>query len=180
MPVPRFFEAWEFACRCGCGADQISAALVARLEAARALWGSPIYVTSGRRCAAHNASPDVKGAHNSRHLIGCAADLRPEAGANFNRFIAALLMFFSPPADEFIVYGEKGFVHVAVARSFEKRTGTAGISACNKVSSPARLPLERMQAPQNIAGLSSYDGRGRPLLKEVGFIFDKTHVVDVS
>lgn len=126
MPVPRFFEAWEFACRCGCGADQVSAALIARLEAARALWGSPIYVTSGRRCAAHNASPDVKGAQNSRHLIGCAADLRPEAGANFNRFIAALLMFFSPPADEFIVYREKGFVHVAVARDFEKPDWNGG------------------------------------------------------
>ena len=126
MPTPLFFEPYEFACRCGCGADQVSTALVARLEAARALWGSPIYVTSGRRCAAHNASPDVKGARNSRHLIGCAADLRPEAGANFKRFIAALLMFFSPPADEFIVYREKGFVHVAVARSFEKPDWNGG------------------------------------------------------
>lgn len=117
MPSPLFFEPYEFACRCGCGADSVAAALVVRLDALRALWGSPVYVTSGRRCPKHNAA--VQGSANSRHLIGCAADIRPEEGADFERFIASALVFFSPPLDEFLVYRGARFLHVAVARGFE-------------------------------------------------------------
>lgn len=71
---PQFFSLSEFRCRC-CGEVQISAALVAYLETLRWAWGAPLIVTSGYRCPAHNA--EVGGAAKSRHLLGCAADIKP-------------------------------------------------------------------------------------------------------
>lgn len=124
--LPRHFEPFEFACRCGCGAQSVSAALVLRLDAVRVIYGRRIFVTSGRRCAKHNASPAVEGSENSRHLIGCAADVRPEDGAPLAELAALLALFFSAPADEFIVYPAKGFIHVAVSRALARPQWTGG------------------------------------------------------
>lgn len=44
------------------------------LQPLRKAWGSPIIVTSGYRCKRLNDA--VKGASNSDHLYGCAADIR--------------------------------------------------------------------------------------------------------
>lgn len=124
--LPRHFEPFEFACRCGCGAQSVSAALVLRLDAVREILGRRVFVTSGRRCAKHNASPAVGGSEQSRHLIGCAADVRPDYDAPLSDLAALLALFFSTPGDEFIVYKDRGFVHVAVSRALVRPLWNGG------------------------------------------------------
>lgn len=68
------FSSGEFLCRCGCGTKDVRPELVAMLQKIRDHFDAPVTVTSGRRCAKHNAR--VKGARNSRHLTGEAADIR--------------------------------------------------------------------------------------------------------
>lgn len=63
----------EFACRCGCGFESIHPDLVEILEGIRAHYGKPIHVTSGCRCAAHNAR--VGGAKFSQHTYARASDI---------------------------------------------------------------------------------------------------------
>lgn len=67
------FQKSEFACKCGCGYDAINYNLVSLLEDIRAHFGeNPLIVTSGCRCATHNAN--VGGVQGSRHVLGKAAD----------------------------------------------------------------------------------------------------------
>ncbi|MGP9500276.1 D-Ala-D-Ala carboxypeptidase family metallohydrolase [Halomonas sp. AOP43-D1-4] len=75
MPqVSQHFQRREFACRCGCGFDTVDSQTLAALEAIRTHFGQPVTVTSGCRCAAHNAR--VGGARNSQHTLGRAADIK--------------------------------------------------------------------------------------------------------
>ena len=62
----------EFQCRCCCRV-MISAELLNMLEMLRALWGKPLFITSGYRCRAHNEA--VGGARGSAHMRGMAADI---------------------------------------------------------------------------------------------------------
>lgn len=71
-----FFKS-EFACHCGCGADDVDIHLVDLLESIRHYLDKPIYVLSGVRCLKHNRN--VKGALNSQHLIGTAADIHVQS-----------------------------------------------------------------------------------------------------
>ena len=71
----QFFRRQEFACRCGkCGGFPAEPAenLLREAEALRARFGACVTVTSGVRCAQHNAA--VGGVANSRHLTGKAMD----------------------------------------------------------------------------------------------------------
>lgn len=68
----KYFEREEFACKCGCGATSMEKKLIVIADGVRAHFGVPITVSSGRRCAKHNAK--VGGVSNSRHLIGKAMD----------------------------------------------------------------------------------------------------------
>ncbi|WP_411705648.1 D-Ala-D-Ala carboxypeptidase family metallohydrolase [Edaphovirga cremea] len=68
------FSQREFACRCGCGAADMAPELINVLEAARAHFGVPIIVVSGRRCEIHNRKQG--GARASQHLLGTAADIK--------------------------------------------------------------------------------------------------------
>ena len=58
------------------------------LEPAREAIGCPIIVTSGFRNPRVN--PLVGGVRNSQHLIGQAADIRPQDPARFQRLVAFL------------------------------------------------------------------------------------------
>ena len=73
------FRRSEFACKCGCGYDDIDPALVELCERIRKAAGCAVRVNSGCRCAAHNAK--VGGAANSYHTQGKAADLSCGIGA---------------------------------------------------------------------------------------------------
>lgn len=71
----RHFTRAEFACRCGrCGGfpAEPKEALIRIAEDVREHFDSPTVVSSGVRCAAHNAA--VGGVANSRHLAGKAMD----------------------------------------------------------------------------------------------------------
>lgn len=46
------------------------------LQPLRDKLGKPIYINSGYRCVALNSHKEIKGAQNSQHLIGQAADIR--------------------------------------------------------------------------------------------------------
>ena len=81
------FSASEFRCPCGqCEELPVNPELIRALESLRNwLCESPIRITSGVRCAAHNAA--VGGAPSSQHLYGNAADITvagapPERVAN--------------------------------------------------------------------------------------------------
>ena len=67
------FSRWEFACKCGCGFDDINPNLITILERVRTHFGVPCAVNSGCRCEKHNR--DIKGAPRSQHLLGNAADV---------------------------------------------------------------------------------------------------------
>lgn len=74
-PGIQYFTRREFACRCGnCGGypAEPEVLLVQLAERIRRHFGKPVLVSSGVRCAAHNAA--VGGVSNSRHLLGKAMD----------------------------------------------------------------------------------------------------------
>lgn len=63
-----YFKAKEFACKCGCGLSALDPKLIDILDEGRKKYGRPIIITSGTRCASHNAA--IGGAPKSAHLIG--------------------------------------------------------------------------------------------------------------
>jgi uncharacterized protein YcbK (DUF882 family) len=67
------FSLHEFACRCGCGADNVSTELIDALQELRTLAGVPIIVHSAVRC--EDANRAVGGKPNSQHITGKAADI---------------------------------------------------------------------------------------------------------
>ena len=67
------FSRSEFACKCGCGFDDIASDLVYICQNVRHHFDRPVTITSGCRCPEHNAS--VGGAENSQHVAGRAADI---------------------------------------------------------------------------------------------------------
>lgn len=62
----KYFKKSEFRCKCGCGADEMDETLIRVADRTREHFGSPMIVSSGRRCASHNAR--VGGVSNSRHI----------------------------------------------------------------------------------------------------------------
>jgi uncharacterized protein YcbK (DUF882 family) len=72
------FSKHEFACSCCGRVEPLKMALVGALERVRTTVAAPIYVSSGYRCAKHNAA--VGGSPTSRHMQGEAADIHSPAG----------------------------------------------------------------------------------------------------
>lgn len=66
------FKRSEFACKCGCGKDDIKEGVVEILQDLRDYYGFPITITSGVRCKVHNEA--IGGAKASKHMEGIAAD----------------------------------------------------------------------------------------------------------
>jgi uncharacterized protein YcbK (DUF882 family) len=64
----------EITCRCGCGFNAITPETIDTFQAIRDHAGRPIIITSGCRCARHNAS--VGGVAKSAHITGQALDMR--------------------------------------------------------------------------------------------------------
>ena len=73
MKLSEHFNRSEFACKCGCGFDTVDAELILVLEEIRSIFHKPINISSGARCAEHNA--EQGGKPNSQHLLGRAADI---------------------------------------------------------------------------------------------------------
>ena len=111
--TPKYFTLNEFRCPC-CHSVRVAEALVFSLDMFRRIWAAPIIVNSGFRCLKHNK--EVGGADNSRHLIGCAANVKPNAPELFEAFkFEAENLFKFLPDWELIIY--KNFIHIAVPRN---------------------------------------------------------------
>lgn len=67
------FSRSEFACKCGCGTDDIKMHHVEMLQRVRDQVGFPMHVNSGVRCFSHNEA--IGGVPHSAHLRGEASDI---------------------------------------------------------------------------------------------------------
>lgn len=101
------FQAREFACSC-CGMVLVHPELVRKLESLRNVVGSPVYITSGYRCAKYNEV--VGGVENSYHLFGMAADIYVKGISPMQLAEMADRTGF----DGIGIYKEQDFVHVDV------------------------------------------------------------------
>lgn len=98
--LSRDFDHREFACRDGCGADQVSARLIDRLQAMRDEVHRPMLIRSGCRCRAWNLHEGGK--PDSAHLtvpedgeLCEAADLvAPDSATRFDLIGAAIIAGF--------------------------------------------------------------------------------------
>ena len=71
--ISKYFSRHEFACKCGCGYDDINMGLVAKIDNIRSLYRSPISISSGCRCINYNTQ--IGGEDNSAHIRGMAVDI---------------------------------------------------------------------------------------------------------
>ena len=69
----KYFQDSEFTCKCGCGLNLQKDGIKRIADEIREHFGSPAIITSGTRCAKHNA--EVGGVSNSYHLYGNAIDI---------------------------------------------------------------------------------------------------------
>lgn len=69
----KYFDDSEFTCKCGCGLNLQKDGIKRIADEIREHFGSPAIITSGTRCAKHNA--EVGGVSNSYHLYGNAIDI---------------------------------------------------------------------------------------------------------
>ena len=111
----KFFKLEEFRCKvngkpcphCN-GSVIVVPTLIEVLETIREYAGIPVQITSGYRCAAHNA--EVGGKPNSAHLTGEAADFFVSGNKDRFKFIEAIA-FYGPTR-----YGiGSDFIHVDVS-----------------------------------------------------------------
>jgi hypothetical protein len=91
--MTQHFSRREFRCA-DCALDTINASLVHRLEQARQLYGKPLVITSGIRCAKHNKA--VGGLPDSAHLNGLAADILCRSSATRYQLLMAFLTVAFP------------------------------------------------------------------------------------
>lgn len=68
------FTRKEFACKCGCGDDEMDLEFINRLQSLRELCGFPIIISSGKRCPEHNAKVSSTG-KTGPHTTGKAVDI---------------------------------------------------------------------------------------------------------
>ncbi|ADR34009.1 Peptidase M15A [Sulfuricurvum kujiense DSM 16994] len=87
----KYFKKDEFTCKCGCGLNNISDALLDKLDEARDISGVPFSINAGTRCKKHNSDPNVKGEPDSAHLYGYAADISAKTSQQKFAIISSLL-----------------------------------------------------------------------------------------
>ena len=125
--LPKFFSPREFVCPC-CRQGHPATALVYALDVLRRAWSDVIYINSGFRCKKHNI--EVGGATTSRHMIGCAADIRPRDPALLSAFKTLVLNMYGQRAGwEIKLYSS--FVHLAVPREEASQTWAGGLMYVN-------------------------------------------------
>ena len=110
----KHFKRKEFACPC-CGIIRISAVLVFWCDILRSALGSALTINSGFRCETRNDL--VGGTIMSRHMIGCAADLRLPSGMKFEIFSNILMRVVDANEVEIKLYPQKAFIHFGVPRN---------------------------------------------------------------
>ena len=118
------FQRREFACKCGCGADNIDPALVQMCETIRDNIGVPLIVNSGVRCEKHNAK--VGGVKGSYHTQGKAVDLSCTLGAR--KLFEAIRNLYNagklPGLEYCLLYPT--FVHIDIGKPRRQRFAIKG------------------------------------------------------
>lgn len=117
MNLSAHFKRSEFACKCGCGFDDVNPLLVEVLEDVRNHFDEPVFISSGCRCKQHNHA--VGGKQHSQHVLGNAADIKvkciePKAVADYLE---------SKYPDKFGIGRYRTFTHVDV-RAVKARWGS--------------------------------------------------------
>lgn len=113
----KYFKPAEFQCKCGCKTNDVDHELVEILEKVREHFGRPVTITSGVRCATHNAR--VGGVSNSQHVYKKAADFVVSGIAP--RIVANYLETLLPNTGGIGVYSS--FVHVDVRKTKARWNG---------------------------------------------------------
>lgn len=83
------FKKSEFACKCGCGFDDVNDGFVNRLQFARNIACVPFVITSGCRCKSHNKAEG--GGDSSDHLTGEGADIKAVDSATRFKIVNAAI-----------------------------------------------------------------------------------------
>lgn len=106
------FKVNEFACKCGCGKNDIDQRVIDMAETIRLALGVPVNVNSGCRCEKHNAR--VGGVKGSYHIQGKAADLTCSLGAikMFNTAKKLKAEGKLPNLAYCILYKRKNIIHI--------------------------------------------------------------------
>ncbi len=84
----KHFRPAEFACRCGCGLNNMDPEFLRKLDLARDWAQVPFRITSACRCPEHNAR--VGGRPDSNHLDGQAVDIAWTDPGMLGRIVASL------------------------------------------------------------------------------------------
>ena len=110
--VSKNFDRAEFACKCGCGFDNINPRVVVMAQRIREALGEPVRINSGCRCEKRNVA--VGGVKNSYHTQGKAADLSSAVGSA--RLFEVIRQLFAKGQLEDLQYCEhytrSNFVHI--------------------------------------------------------------------
>ena len=110
--ISKNFNRAEFACKCGCGFDNIDDRVVGMVQKIRDALGEPVRINSGCRCVEHNER--VGGVKNSNHTLGKAADLSTAVGSA--RLFAVIRKLFADRELKDLKYCEhytrSNFVHI--------------------------------------------------------------------
>lgn len=117
MNVSTHFKRSEFACRCGCGFDEIEQDLVDVVEDVRCHFDASTFIDSGCRCEKHNQA--VGGKPKSQHRLGKAADIKVKGVAP--KEVADYLESKYP--NKFGIGRYKTFTHIDV-RAVKARWGS--------------------------------------------------------
>lgn len=81
--IPNYFPEKPWACKCGCGANNINSKLVEMLNLTRHKCKIPFIINSAVRCSKYNL--EVGGERYSAHTLGCAVDIY--AGNSLAKFL---------------------------------------------------------------------------------------------
>ena len=100
------FNLEEYACKCGCGRDNIKEELAIKIQQVRDIRGRSIVINSGIRCEKHNGN--IGASETSSHIGGWAADLGYKGSGERYQLLNAVFQIFDR------VGIAKTFIHVDV------------------------------------------------------------------
>ena len=100
------FDREEYACKCGCGRDDIKDDLAIKVQMVRNIIKRGIVISSGIRCARHNGN--IGASETSSHIGGWAAALGYKGSGERYQLLNAAFQIFDR------VGIAKNFIHVDV------------------------------------------------------------------
>tara|TARA_R110000751_G_scaffold48048_2_gene107321 strand:- start:291 stop:653 length:363 start_codon:yes stop_codon:yes gene_type:complete len=100
------FDREEYACKCGCGKDDVKDELAIKVQQVRDILKRSITINSGIRCINHNTT--INATPTSSHIDGWAADLKYTGSAERYALLTAVTKVFDR------IGIAKTFIHVDV------------------------------------------------------------------